>query len=152
MKNKSREKKLLKALLVFSVLSAFAAACIQRTQKTPVPVTSSETPDPIPARASAKTFEAFSHKIPEHKQFACDTCHQREGRSLDIKLAGHESCIGCHLNQFTNRDDEAKVMCGICHSNTKSDSPPVKAFPTKFVEGFNMQFDHAANAQGKGRH
>src|SRR5437016_10008844 len=151
MRNGSRSKKMLKALLVFGVLTTFAASCIQQAEKTRVPVTSSETPGPIPARVSTKTFEAFSHKTPEHQQFACDTCHQREGRSLKIELAGHESCIGCHLNQFTNRDDQAKVICAICHSNTKSDSPPVKTFPATFIEGFNMKFDHAAHVQGKGR-
>ena len=130
-------------------MTAFAASCIQQGQKTQVPVTSAETPDPIPARVSTKTFQAFSHQIPEHKQFDCNSCHQREGRSLKIELAGHESCVGCHLNQFTNRDDQ--VMCGICHENLKLDQPTTKTFPAKFIEGFNMKFDHAAHTQGKGR-
>lgn len=111
----------------------------------------SETAGPIAAPVSAKTFETFSHQIPEHKQFDCNGCHQREERSVKIKLNGHESCIGCHLNQFLNRDDESQAICAICHSDTKSNEPPVKAFPTKFTEGFNMKFDHAAHSQGEGR-
>ena len=149
MRNSSRAKNLLKALLVFGTLTAFAASCIQQSQRANVTITSSETPDPAPERVSTKTFQAFSHRIREHKQFACTTCHQREGRSLKIEFAGHESCIGCHLNQFTSREDQ--VMCSICHSNLKSDSPPVKTFPATFIEGFNMKFDHAAHTQGRGR-
>ena len=36
-------------------------------------------------------------------------------------------------------------MCAICHTDTKGQDPPVKAFPAKFLEGFNMKFDHAAH-------
>jgi c(7)-type cytochrome triheme protein len=151
MRNVSHSKQLVKTLLVFGALTAFAVSCSQRAGKTPVTITTSEPTDPISARVSTKNFDTFSHKTPEHTQFACNTCHQREGRSLKIGLSGHESCIGCHMNQFTNRDDQAKVFCGICHSNTKSDSPGVKIFPANFVEGFNMRFDHAAHMQGNGR-
>ena len=148
MRNGTRSKNLLKALLVFGAITVFAASCIQQAEKTPVPITSSETPDPVPVRASTKTFEAFSHKIPEHEQFACSSCHQREGRSLKMEYAGHESCIGCHLNQFTDSD---QVMCAICHKDTKLVPPTMNTFPVKFIEGFNMKFDHAAHDSGKGR-
>ena len=113
-----------------------------------MPLTASETPEPMPERVSTKTFEAFSHKIPEHQQFACTSCHQREGSSLKMEYAGHDSCIGCHLNQFTDKD---QVMCSICHKDTKAVPPSMNAFPVKFVEGFNMKFDHAAHETGKGR-
>jgi c(7)-type cytochrome triheme protein len=146
----ARRKNSIKAALLLAALIVFAAACFKQAERSAVPVTSSETPDPVPVRASTKTFQDFSHKIPEHQQFACNTCHQREARaSLSIDLAGHESCVGCHLNQFTTREDQ--VMCTICHTDTKSDDPPVKAFPAKFIEGFNMKFDHAAHERGEGR-
>src|SRR5438876_12006385 len=133
----SRSKNMIKAVLLVSALTVFAATCKQ-SERVEVPLTSADTPDPIPARASTKTFEAFSHKIPEHKQFACDTCHSREGRGVTSKFGGHESCIGCHLNQFTSTEGQA--MCTICHTDTRSSDPPVKAFPAKFIEGFNMKF------------
>ncbi len=148
MKNGTRSKYILKAVLVFGSAVLFAAACLQQAAKSPVTLTSAETPDPIPQRVSSKTFEAFSHKIPEHTQFACNTCHFREERGVKSQLGGHESCIGCHLNQFV---DEDQVMCAICHTDTKGQDPPVKAFPAKFIEGFNMKFDHAAHEKGAAR-
>lgn len=147
--NSPRFTNSIKSLLIFCALAAFAASCIQQAPKSPVPITSAETARLIPERVSAKTFKAFSHKIPEHQKFACNTCHQREGRSREIELAGHESCIACHLNQFTNREDQ--VMCSICHDNLKSDPPTQRSFPTRFIEGFNMKFDHAAHMRGEGR-
>lgn len=148
MRNGTRSKQFLKALLVLSALGMFVTSCIQQAQRSAVPVTSAETPDPVPARVSSKTFEAFSHKIPEHQQFACVSCHQREGSSMKMEYTGHESCIGCHLNQFIDKEDHA--MCSVCHSNMNSTDPPLKAFPAKFIEGFNTKFDHADHNHGAG--
>ena len=145
----ARSMNAIKAVLVVAAFGLFAASCFKQGERTPVPLTSSDPPDPIPQRTSTRNFEDFSHKIPEHQQFACDTCHTRSGKSIMSKFGGHESCIGCHLNQFTDRDEQA--MCAICHTDTKSSDPPVKAFPTKFVEGFNMRFDHASHDNGPGR-
>lgn len=147
--NPSRTKNAIKAVLIVSALTVFAASCLKQGERVAVPLTSADTPDPVPARTTTATFESFSHKIPEHKQFACDTCHTRAGSAITSKFGGHESCIGCHLNQFTSREDQA--MCTICHTDTKSNDPPVKTFPVKFVEGFNMKFDHAAHDSGEGR-
>ncbi|MEP6787061.1 MAG: cytochrome c3 family protein [Acidobacteriota bacterium] len=148
MRNGSRSKNILKAVFLFVAVTALAASCIRQEQRTSMPLTASETPEPLPARESNKTFEAFSHKIPEHQQFACDSCHRREGSSLEMKYAGHDSCIGCHLNQFTDKD---QVICAICHKDTKATPPSMNTFPVKFIEGFNMKFDHAAHETGKGR-
>jgi c(7)-type cytochrome triheme protein len=145
----TRTTRSLKVVLIFCAICTFAVACIQQTAKSPVPLTAVETAPLIPASTAAKVFKTFSHKVPEHKKFACDTCHQREGRSAQIELAGHESCIGCHLNQFIARDDQ--LMCTICHDNLKSDPPTQRAFPTRFAEGFNMKFDHAAHTRGAGQ-
>jgi len=142
-------KSAIKAVLIVSALLVFAASCLKQGERVAVPLTSADTPDPVPARTTTATFEAFSHKIPEHKQFACDTCHTRAGSGITSKFGGHESCIGCHLNQFTSREDQA--MCTICHTDTKSSEPPVKTFPANFIEGFNMKFDHAAHDSGEGR-
>lgn len=149
----SRVKTFIKTGLILGTSLLFAVSCIQQQPKVPALITASETPEPIAERVSSKTFEAFSHKIPEHKQFECASCHQREGRSLKMEYAGHDSCVGCHLNQFTDRGlmERDKVMCSICHGDLGSNPPPVKAFPTKFTEGFNMKFDHGAHDNGKGR-
>ncbi|CAN5467257.1 hypothetical protein BH10ACI2_BH10ACI2_03040 [soil metagenome] len=149
MSNGARSKQLIKSILVIGALTVFVASCIQQSAKSVVPLTASETPEPIAERVSSKEFKAFDHKISEHKQFACTSCHQREGKSLKMDYAGHDSCIGCHLNQFTNKEQQA--MCSICHDDLKSNPPTMKTFPVKFIEGFNMKFDHASHDNGKGR-
>ena len=138
---------LIKLLFTTAALAFFAASCLKTQERTPVPVTASETPVPPPTRASDTDFGKFSHDVPEHKQFACDSCHRRE-KGRDIEFAGHEACIGCHLNQFTSNQGQ---ICTICHQETRSVPPPVQSFPIKFQEGFNMKFDHAAHDRGEGR-
>ncbi|MFZ1701394.1 MAG: cytochrome c3 family protein [Pyrinomonadaceae bacterium] len=143
-----RVKNSIKALLVFGALSIFVASCLQPSAKVPPTITSSETPEPVPQRVSDATFKDFSHSIEEHKQFECNSCHRREGKSLDMEFAAHESCVGCHLNQFTSSEP---AMCAICHNDLKPIPPTMNTFPAKFVEGFNMKFDHADHDSGEGR-
>src|SRR5436305_14120053 len=136
-----RVKTIAKALFVLVAIGIFSLSCLKQGQKEPVVLTSAETPDPVPQRVSTKSFDKFDHSIQEHKQFDCTSCHRREGSSLKMDLPGHESCIGCHLNQFTSMNDKTATvspMCAICHQDTKSNDPPVKAFPVKFEEGVNM--------------
>src|SRR5687767_14370774 len=111
-------KTTIKAIFLLVAMVAAAASCLQQGERLTPALTASETPNAIPETASAKTFESFSHNVKEHDQFACVTCHEREGRSTKIDLAGHESCIGCHLNQFIDDrvTDENRAMCAICHS------------------------------------
>ena len=139
----------LKCLIILTALAALAVSCIKQADKTPVVITASETPQAIAVHASDKTFKAFSHGIPEHKRFECNSCHRREGGSLDLKFAGHDSCVGCHISQFTN--PEQQTMCTICHDDMKAAQPTLREFPTRFVEGFNMKFVHSAHISGAGR-
>lgn len=141
--------KRLRLMLVAAALAVFAVSCIKQGSRVAPTLTSSETPQPVAVKASDSTFQAFSHTVPEHKQFDCTSCHKREGKSLKIDYPGHEACIGCHLNQFT--DVNAATMCSICHQNVGGDPNQIKAFPAKFVEGFNMKFDHAAHERGEAR-
>jgi len=152
--NEHRFKTTAKAVFVIGAIAAFGLSCLQQGKKEAVVLTSAETPDPVAQRVSTKDFDKFDHSIKEHKQFDCTSCHRREGKSLKMDLPGHESCIGCHLNQFTSVSDKTSAvspMCAICHQDTKSTDPPVKAFPVKFQEGFNMKFNHAAHDNGEGR-
>ncbi|MFN0280287.1 MAG: cytochrome c3 family protein [Pyrinomonadaceae bacterium] len=148
MKNGTRSNQLLKALLVLGALALFAASCIKQAERLQPSVTSTDTPDPVPARVTSTTFKDFSHKIPEHLEFECNTCHRREERGIKSQLGGHESCIGCHMNEWI---DEEQLICAICHTDLNSKDPPVKAFPVKFKEGFNTVFDHADHDNGAGR-
>lgn len=143
-----KSQKNLKSLVFLCAIVVLAVSCMRQQEKIPVTITSSETPDAIPVRTSDRTFKAFSHEIPEHKKFECASCHRREGASQDLKYAGHDSCIGCHISQFTNPEQQA--MCTICHGDMNAVPPTIHEFPTRFVEGFNMKFDHAAHDSGKG--
>ncbi len=148
MKSGSRIIQLLKAMLVFSALAIFAASCIKQAERLRPAVTSSEMPDPVPDRVSSNTFKDFSHKVPEHLQFECNICHQREPGGIKSQFGGHESCIGCHMNEWIA---EEQMICSICHTDLNSKDPPVKTFPVKFREGFNTKFDHGDHDSGAGR-
>ena len=150
MKVSVQRKNVFKAALLIAALIVFAASCIQQGEKVQVPLTAAETPEPLAIKASDSTFATFSHKVPEHKQFDCVSCHRREGKSKQLEYAGHDSCVGCHLSQFTN-PGEKPAMCAICHDKMDAVPPTTRAFPVKFLEGFNMKFDHAAHERGKGR-
>lgn len=143
-------KNTFKAALIFAALIVFAASCIKQGEKLTVPLTASETPDPPVINVSDSTFSKFNHSIDEHKQFECVSCHRREAKAKTLEFAGHDSCVGCHLSQFTN-PGEKPAMCAICHDKMDVTPPTMKAFPAKFVEGFNMKFDHAAHERGEGR-
>ncbi|MFM9904699.1 MAG: cytochrome c3 family protein [Pyrinomonadaceae bacterium] len=145
-----KRKNTRKAALLLAALLVFAAGCLKQGEKVNVPLTASDTPEPPVVKASDSTFAKFSHSVAEHKQFDCVSCHRREGKSKTLEFAGHDSCVGCHLSQFTN-PGEKPAMCSICHDKMDSTPPTMKAFPTKFIEGFNMKFDHAAHSQGRGR-
>ncbi len=154
MKQTRPSKNVLKVLLLLIAAAGFAASCIQQAPRMPVTITSSSTPEPIAVKASDKTFKKFSHKIAEHKQFECASCHERQGRSLDMNYAGHESCVGCHISQFTSSGpttSDEPSMCAICHKELKAVPPTMNDFPHQFREGFNMKFDHADHDSGGGR-
>jgi len=138
-----------KATLALAAAALFIASCMQQQPKLAVTVTSSEPPPPITVEASDKKFETFDHKIPEHKEFECASCHRREGRSLNMEFPAHDSCIGCHLSQFVDPElkEKDKAMCAICHTPTP---PDTLKFPTRFKEGFNMKFDHGDHDNGAG--
>ncbi len=153
MRRKPRQIFAAKAALLIAAAAVFAVSCMQQANKVDVTLTSAETPEPIAVRTSDSTFEEFSHTIPEHKEFECISCHAREGRSRELEFAGHESCVGCHIGQFINNSvaDQNRAMCSICHASLDSKEPPMKPFPTRFNEGFNMKFDHAVHNRGEGR-
>jgi c(7)-type cytochrome triheme protein len=145
-----RAKTFSKAVLFIAALIVFAASCIKQQERVSPTLTAAETPEPPVVKASDSTFSKFSHTVEEHKQFDCVSCHRRDAKSKQLEFAGHDSCVGCHLSQFTN-PGEKPAMCAICHDKMDATPPTMKTFPAKFIEGFNMKFDHAAHETGKGR-
>ena len=150
MKNVASPRNIIKALLVLTAAIVFVASCMQQQPRLAVTITSSEPPPLNTADISDKKFETFDHKIPKHKEFECASCHRREGRSVNMEFPAHDSCIGCHLNQFVDQElaDKSKTMCSICHTAAP---PAMINFPTKFKEGFNMKFDHGDHDSGAGK-
>src|SRR5688500_5357188 len=77
-------------------------------------------PAPTPAR------RGFAHDRREH-QMACDKCHTfpsanwKEARKGDEAIPdvtqqpAHESCLGCHRQQFFARERPAPRICAVCH-------------------------------------
>lgn len=93
-------------------------------------------------------YANFKHTSQRHASLACNSCHQRSDNSATPRFPGHKACTGCHLAQFVTPN---VPMCVICHTEVNSSNPPLKSFPTKFNESFNVKFDHAQHMTGLAR-
>jgi c(7)-type cytochrome triheme protein len=129
------------AVVVFALAGVLTTASMRPPVHKPAPVVQTAPP-------AGTDFAKFSHRSYSHSQLACASCHQRSDNSITPKFPGHSACTNCHLSQFVN---PAAPMCTLCHENLSSMPPPMKAFPTKFSESFNVKFDHAQHNQGAGR-
>ena len=113
----------------------------------------------FPSRADNKTvfsmtpgtiqdYTKFSHGSARHAQLACVSCHQRTDNGAAPRFPGHKACTDCHLTQFVT---PAIPMCNICHSGLSGGNPPLRSFPSKFNESFNVKFDHAQHNRGEAK-
>jgi hypothetical protein len=94
-------------------------------------------------------YSRFIHTSQRHASLACTSCHERiSDNSATPKFPGHKACTNCHLAQFVT---PAIPMCQICHTNLESGNPPLKNFPSRFTENFNVKFDHAQHMTGTAR-
>jgi c(7)-type cytochrome triheme protein len=93
-------------------------------------------------------YSTFKHNSQRHASLACTSCHQRSDNSMTPRFPGHKACTGCHLAQFVTPN---VPMCVICHTDVNSSNPPLKSFPSRFNESFNMKFDHAQHMTGSAR-
>jgi c(7)-type cytochrome triheme protein len=93
-------------------------------------------------------YSNFKHTSQRHASLACTSCHERKDNSATPIFPGHKACIGCHTGQFVTA---AVPMCVICHTDVNSGNPPLKSFPAKFNESFNVKFDHAQHMTGAAR-
>jgi c(7)-type cytochrome triheme protein len=86
-------------------------------------------------------YSKFLHTSQRHSSLACTDCHDRPQDNSPLpRFPGHKACSNCHLSQFVT---PAVPMCLICHTDTASSNPPLKSFPARFNESFNVKFDHA---------
>ena len=93
-------------------------------------------------------YSKFLHNSPRHASAACSSCHHRNDNSAQPSFPVHEDCFRCHQSQ---RSDPNGAMCSICHTNVTAPHPPLKAFPDRFKESFNVKFDHAQHLAGAAR-
>ena len=93
-------------------------------------------------------YSKFIHNSQRHASQACTACHQRTDNSATPRFPGHKACTSCHLAQFVTPN---VPMCVICHSDVNSSNPPLKSFPARFNESFNVKFDHAQHMSGRAR-
>jgi c(7)-type cytochrome triheme protein len=93
-------------------------------------------------------YSNFKHSSQKHASLSCTSCHQRKDNSATPIFPGHKACMSCHLAQFLTPN---VPMCVICHSDVNSSKPPLKSFPTRFSESFNVKFDHAQHMNGAAR-
>ena len=100
------------------------------------------------AQSPETDYSKFLHSSAKHRALACPACHERTDNSATPRFPAHKSCTDCHRGQFTT---PAIPMCLICHTDTKSNNPPLKNFPTAFNEPFNVNFDHAQHMNGTAR-
>ncbi|MEZ5308011.1 MAG: cytochrome c3 family protein [Pyrinomonadaceae bacterium] len=85
-------------------------------------------------------FSKFKHSNEEHLRLPCSLCHVREDNSATPKFAKHETCSGCHKEQF---EDKKSTICSICH--TDAESGAMKGFGG--LKSFNASFDHAKHTR-----
>lgn len=93
-------------------------------------------------------YSTFRHNSQRHASLACSSCHQRTDNSATPRFPGHKDCTACHLAQFVTPN---VPMCVICHTDVNSSNPPLKSFPSRFNEPFNVKFDHAQHMTGSAR-
>ena len=100
------------------------------------------------AQGPETDYSKFLHNSGRHRTLACTSCHERTDNSATPRFPGHKACTDCHRGQFTT---PAIPMCVICHTDTKSNNPPLRSFPASFNEPFNVKFDHAQHNTGAAR-
>ncbi|MEO8435924.1 MAG: cytochrome c3 family protein [Pyrinomonadaceae bacterium] len=135
------------AVLFFLCVAVASMTRAAFTGKTPGPLRSSLRSGASP-QDPALDYSTFKHSSQRHASQACNACHQRSDNSATPRFPGHKACTSCHLAQFVTPN---VPMCVICHTDVNSSNPPLKAFPARFNESFNVKFDHAQHMNGSAR-
>lgn len=108
------------------------------------------TAERLPSTSSTtQDYAKFTHTNSSHASLECASCHRRTvDNSAKPQLPGHKACTSCHLAQFVTPQIP---MCSICHTDVSGPNAPVRAFPERFKESFNVRFDHAQHMSGPAR-
>lgn len=112
-------------------------------------VASEVTSAPSAAQDASLDYSKFLHTSPRHASLDCASCHRRAAdNSPRPSFPGHKACTDCHLAQFVTPN---VPMCAICHRDVSRADAPLKNFPERFDERFNVKFDHAQHMNGAAR-
>ena len=130
--------------LIISALAVVSILDPQTVESAP----SAKGKSPSTTQGPNLDYSKFIHRSQRHASIACTSCHARTDNSITPRFPGHKACTDCHLSQFTT---PAVPMCVICHTDVNSGNPPLKGFPTRFNESFNVKFDHAQHNTGAAR-
>lgn len=132
-------------VLCVSVVEITRAALITETQRT---LSLHRELFAIMPQGPSLDYSNFKHTSQRHASLACTACHERKDNSATPNFPGHKACISCHAGQFVTA---SVPMCVICHTDVNSGNPPLKGFPTRFSDSFNVKFDHAQHITGAAR-
>jgi len=132
-------------VLCVSVVSLARVLFITEPEKTPMVHSDVLAASP---QGPQLDYSSFKHTSQRHASLACTSCHERKDNSATPIFPGHKACVSCHTGQFVSA---AVPMCVICHTDVNSGNPPMKSFPAKFNESFNVKFDHAQHMNGAAR-
>ena len=93
---------------------------------------------PVPSRPAARKYSEFPHDVKAHR-LECASCHKFPSANWNkVRTATaafpditdypkHESCIGCHRQQFFRGRPPA--ICSICHTNPSPRDSSRHPFP-----------------------
>src|SRR3970040_2005184 len=122
-------------IAVFAVLGLLFILCLLCVSVVSFPLSKSARE----TQGAELDYSKFLHTSQRHSSLGCTECHDRTpDNSPTPRFPGHKACSNCHLSQFVT---PAVAMCLICHTDTKSSNPPLKSFPSRFNESFNVKFD-----------
>jgi Cytochrome c7 and related cytochrome c len=108
-----------RAVLLIGVTSVAVALCAAQTRRRSSRATSTQ------AAKSASKYSAFLHSSNKHQSLKCDACHKiptawtAKRDFPDVAdFPDHNSCVGCHRQQFFTRQafsGTGPVICTVCH-------------------------------------
>jgi c(7)-type cytochrome triheme protein len=83
-------------------------------------------------------FSTFRHDSGRHSEMPCLLCHLEQDGNMRPQFAKHQTCAGCHAQQFA---DGSHQICTTCH--TASGTADLRRFPS--IKSFTAKISHSAH-------
>ena len=94
---KAKLRNFVKLACLAAALVIFAVSCLKREdpeKKLTITGTNTYSPPPVTEVSDKKSYDKFSHEVPEHAAINCDSCHQREAGSPNAEISGPRFVYG----------------------------------------------------------